>query len=80
MTFENIIFIGFLWFIFGLQHSFFAQKIVKDFISNNLGKNFLIFGYRFFYFVSQCIIFPVFWHLVTLINPGEVIWVFPEKY
>ena len=80
MTFENIFFVIFLWFFFGFQHSFLAQKIVKDFIRKICGENFLIFGYRFFYFVSQCIVFPVFWHLISIIEPGKQIWEIPENY
>ena len=56
------------------------KKIVKDFIRKICGENFLIFGYRFFYFVSQCIVFPVFWHLISIIEPGKQIWEIPENY
>ena len=80
MTIENIIFTILLWFFFGFQHSFLAQKFVKNDVRTLLGDNFLIFGYRFLYFASQCIIFPIFWHLISIIDPGKVLWETPQHF
>ncbi len=80
VTSENLFFVIFLWFSFGFQHSFFAQKYVKNIVGNFLGHNFLKFGYRFVYFLSQCFIFPIFMYFVMSVEPGSVIWVVPEKY
>ena len=80
MTSKNIYFVVFLWFAFGLQHSIFAQKYVKNIFRSFFGRNFLIFGYRFIYFLSQCLIFPIFWYFVTSVDPGSEIWIVPEKY
>ena len=80
METENIIFTVLLWFIFGFQHSFLAQKFVKNYIGDFFSQNFLVFGYRFFYFVSQCIIFPVFWHLISIMEPGRTLYEVPENF
>ena len=80
MRIENIIFTVVLWFIFGFQHSFLAQKFVKNYVGKIFGQNFLVFGYRFFYFVSQCIIFPVFWHLISIVEPGKTLFEIPENF
>ena len=70
MTSENLFFVIFLWFSFGFQHSFFAQKYVKNIVGIFLGQNFLKFGYRFVYFLSQCFIFPIFMYFVMSVEPG----------
>ena len=80
MTSENIFFVILLWFSFGFQHSLFAQKYVKNIVGKFLGQNFLLFGYRFVYFLSQCFIFPIFMYFIMSVEPGSVIWVVPEKY
>ena len=80
MRTENIIFTVVLWFIFGFQHSFLAQKFVKNYIGKIFGQKFLVFGYRFFYFVSQCVVFPVFWHLISIVEPGRILFEIPENF
>jgi protein-S-isoprenylcysteine O-methyltransferase Ste14 len=66
-----------LWFAFGLQHSLFAQGFVKNFAGRVFGQDFVDYGYRFVYFVSQCFAYPVFWYIVSHFESGPTLWVLP---
>jgi protein-S-isoprenylcysteine O-methyltransferase Ste14 len=67
-----------LWFLFGLQHSILAQGFVKQFTGRLLGQNFVDYGYRFFYFLSQCFVYPVFWYIVSHFESGSTLWTLPR--
>lgn len=66
-----------LWSLFGFQHSFLAQGFVKDFTGRLFGRNFVDYGYRFVYFVTQCFAYPVFWYVVSHYESGPRLWVLP---
>ena len=66
-----------LWFLFGLQHSILAQGFVKSFTGRVLGQHFVDYGYRFFYFVSQCFAYPAFWYIVSHFESGSTLWSLP---
>jgi protein-S-isoprenylcysteine O-methyltransferase Ste14 len=67
-----------LWFLFSLQHSLLAQGFVKSFTGRVFGQNFVDYGYRFFYFLSQCFAYPVFWYIVSHFESGRTLWALPE--
>ena len=80
MTYQNIFFVFLLWFLFGFQHSFFAQKFFKDKLMLIFGNNFTLYGYRIFYTITQSIVFVIIWSLITNIDPGSKIYVLNEKF
>lgn len=65
-----IIFIA--WSIFGFQHSFLAQRYVKNKLKKLISNNFVDYFYPLIYFFLQCIIFAFFWKYVTSLE-NEVI-------
>lgn len=67
-----------LWAAFGLQHSLLAQRWTKDHVARLLGREFVDYGYRFCYFLSQCVIYPAFWYVVSHLEPGRVLWEVPQ--
>lgn len=67
-----------LWTAFGLQHSLLAQRWTKDHVARVLGQEFVDYGYRFCYFLSQCIVYPAFWYFVSHLEPGRVLWEVPQ--
>ena len=67
-----------LWAAFGLQHSLLAQRWTKDHVARLLGRDFVDYGYRFCYFLSQCLVFPAFWYVVSHLEPGRVLWEVPQ--
>ena len=67
-----------LWAAFGLQHSLLAQRWTKDHVARVVGRDFVDYGYRFCYFLSQCVIYPAFWYVVSHLEPGRVLWEVPE--
>ena len=79
MTPESIWITLLLWTLFGFQHSFLAQPIFKRLIVKGFGQRFLDYAYRFFYFSSQCIVYPCFWYIVSRFESGRVLWVVPES-
>jgi protein-S-isoprenylcysteine O-methyltransferase Ste14 len=66
-----------LWCAFGLQHSIFAQGWVKRFAGRVFGQNFVDYGYRFVYFITQCFAYPAFWYIVSRFEPGRTVWKLP---
>jgi protein-S-isoprenylcysteine O-methyltransferase Ste14 len=66
-----------LWTLFGMQHSILAQGFVKDYSGRILGKDFVEYGYRFVYFVSQCFVYPAFWYIVSHFESGSTLWTLP---
>ena len=66
-----------LWAAFGLQHSLLAQRWTKDHVARLLGRDFVDYGYRFCYFLSQCLVYPAFWYVVSHLEPGRVLWEVP---
>ena len=69
-----------LWTLFGLQHSVLAQGFVKNFTGRVLGRHgpdFVEYGYRFVYFVSQCFVYPAFWYIVSHFESGSTLWNLP---
>jgi hypothetical protein len=77
MSLASILLTILLWFAFGLQHSILAQGFVKNFAGRVLGQNFVDYGYRFVYFVSQCFAYPAFWYIVSHFEPGPTLWNLP---
>ena len=77
MSIGSVLLTVFLWFLFGLQHSLLAQGFVKRLAGRALGQNFVDYGYRFFYFVSQCFAYPVFWYIVSHFESGSTLWTLP---
>ncbi len=67
-----------LWAAFGLQHSLLAQRWIKDHVARLLGRDFVDYGYRFCYFLSQCLVYPAFWYFVSHLEPGRVFWEVPQ--
>jgi len=80
MSIQNILFVFFLWFLFGFQHSFLAQKFLKDRLSILFGFNFIQYFYRIIYTISQCIFFTIIWSLISNIDPGNKIYILDERY
>jgi protein-S-isoprenylcysteine O-methyltransferase Ste14 len=68
-----------LWFLFSLQHSLLAQGFVKGFTGRVFGQNFVDYGYRFVYFLSQCFAYPVFWYVVSHFESGRTLWLLPPS-
>jgi len=77
MTLANALLTIFLWFLFGLQHSILAQGYVKNLTGRILGQNFVDYGYRFVYFLSQCFVYPAFWYIVSHFESGRTLWSLP---
>ena len=69
-----------LWLFFGLQHSYLARPIFKEKIIKYLGVTFEKYFYRFFYFVSQCIVFYFCYDVIKAVEPGEPIFIVPENF
>ena len=70
----------FLWAFFGLQHSYLARPVFKEKVKKYLGETFEKYFYRFFYFVSQCIVFYFCYDIIKAVDPGEPIFKVPENY
>lgn len=66
-----------LWVLFGAQHSILAQGFVKNASGRVFGPNFVEYGYRFVYFVSQCFVYPAFWYIVSHFESGPTLWTLP---
>ena len=66
-----------LWFFFGLQHSILAQGFVKSLAGRVFGQDFVDYGYRFLYFISQCFVYPAFWYVVSHFESGKTLWTLP---
>jgi methanethiol S-methyltransferase len=77
MTSTGIVLTVLLWVLFGLQHSILAQGFVKNFSGRLFGQNFVDYGYRFFYFASQCFVYPAFWYVVSHFESGRTLWTLP---
>jgi protein-S-isoprenylcysteine O-methyltransferase Ste14 len=67
-----------LWTVFGLQHSVLAQGFVKSAAGRWFGQDFVDYGYRFVYFLSQCFVYPAFWYIVSHFESGNVLWTLPS--
>tara|TARA_B100001057_G_scaffold204846_1_gene205546 strand:+ start:6012 stop:6647 length:636 start_codon:yes stop_codon:yes gene_type:complete len=80
MSLINYILIFIIWFIWSFQHSFFAQVYFKNKIRIYLGENFEKYFYRFLYFYIQCVIFPIFWNILTEFDGGNIIYSLNEDY
>jgi len=76
---NNFLLLFFLWFMFGVQHSFFAQKFFKDKIINFFGIDFVEYFYPILYFLSQLVIYPAFYDLITKIEPCYVFYIIPNN-
>ena len=77
MSIASIVLTVLLWFLFSLQHSLLAQGFVKSLTGRVLGQNFVDYGYRFVYFLSQCFAYPVFWYIVSHFESGRPLWILP---
>lgn len=77
MSIHSAVLTVLLWFLFSLQHSLLAQGFVKSFTGRVFGQNFVDYGYRFFYFLSQCFAYPVFWYIVSHFESGRTLWALP---
>ena len=77
MSATNIWVTVLLWTLFGLQHSILAQGFVKSYTGRLFGQDFVDYGYRFVYFVSQCFAYPAFWYVVSHFESGPTLWVLP---
>jgi len=62
-----------LWVLFGLIHSLMARPFFKKLIRLSLGYKFEYNFYRFFYFISQCILLYFIYGLIKKLNNGKVI-------
>lgn len=69
-----------LWVFFGLQHSYLARPIFKEKIKKYFGLTFEKYFYRFFYFVSQCIVFYFCYDIIKSVNPGDPLFKVSENY
>ena len=69
-----------LWFFFGAIHSFMARPFFKRIVVNTFGKIFEKYFYRFFYFVTQCILFNFIYGVIKNLNHGLVLFRIPEEY
>lgn len=67
-----IIFSIFIWFLFGLQHSFFARNFFKTFLKSIFGQFFINNLYPLIYFLSQCIIFVLIYDLILNLKPNKI--------
>tara|TARA_B100000579_G_scaffold402507_1_gene385790 strand:- start:336 stop:941 length:606 start_codon:yes stop_codon:yes gene_type:complete len=76
----SYIIVIFLWFIFGLQHSYLARPFFKERVKKYLGVTFEKYFYRFFYFISQCIVFYFCYDIIKSVDPGEPLFKVPENY
>lgn len=70
----------FLWFFFGAVHSIMARPFFKRKIKDIFGNTFEEYFYRFFYFISQCILFYYIYGIIKNLDQGQVIFSIPEKY
>ena len=69
-----------LWFIFALQHSILARPFFKRIIKNVFGKIFEEHFYRFFYFLSQCVIFYLIYDIISNIHNKIVIFEIQDQF
>ena len=69
----NYIIVITLWAFFGLQHSYLARPVFKEKVRKYLGSTFEKYFYRFFYFVSQCIVFFFCYDIIKAVEPGDVL-------
>lgn len=79
MSIESALLTVGLWIFFGAQHSFLAQPPIKSFLRARIGDDFVDFCYRFVYFVSQCIVYPAFWFVITRLESGPVLLTIPAS-
>lgn len=78
MSTTSVVLTVVLWAFFGLQHSVLAQGFVKSFTGRVFGQDFVDYGYRFVYFVSQCFAYPAFWYIVSHFESGSTLWTLPS--
>ena len=76
----NYIIVITLWAFFGLQHSYLARPAFKEKVKKYLGLTFEKYFYRFFYFVSQCIVFFFCYDIIKAVEPGDVLFRIPDNY
>lgn len=76
----NVALVILLWLFFGLQHSYLARPSFKKKIKKYFGFIFEKYFYRFFYFLSQCIIFYFIYEVIKMIEPGKVFFKISEDY
>ena len=67
---------GFFWVTTFIS----CQTIFKEKVKKYLGETFEKYFYRFFYFVSQCIVFYFCYDIIKAVDPGEPIFKVPENY
>ena len=77
MSLTSVVLTVALWVVFGLQHSVLAQGFVKTAAGRVFGQDFVDYGYRFAYFVSQCFVYPAFWYIVSHFESGSIVWTVP---
>ena len=76
----NFLIAIFLWSLFGFVHSFMARPYFKKKINEFFGNIFEKHFYRFFYFLSQCILFYFLYGIIKNIEYGEVLFTIPESF
>jgi|TARA_B110001452_G_C15132696_1_gene394616 protein-S-isoprenylcysteine O-methyltransferase Ste14 len=69
-----------LWAFFGWQHSYLARPFFKERIKKYLGISFEKYFYRFFYFISQCIVFYFCYDIIKSVDPGKPLFKVSENY
>ena len=69
-----------VWSVFGIQHSFFAQKALKTKINLVFGNIFEQHFYRLFYFLTQILAYGIAWNLLKSIDEGYVFFKLAPKY
>jgi len=76
----NFVFAIFLWLTFGFIHSYMARTKFQKIIKKNFGEIFEKYFYRFFYFISQCVIFYFIYGIIKNLDPGSILLKIPESF
>jgi hypothetical protein len=76
----NILLSILLWFVFGIIHSYFARPLFKVKIKKIFGEIFEKHFYRFFYFISQCMLFYFIYELIKNLDHGIILFQIPNQY
>jgi hypothetical protein len=80
MNLNHPLFAILIWAIFGLQHSFFAQKTLKTKLNLILGNVFEQHFYRLFYFLTQILAYGITWNLLKTIDEGHLFFKIEPQY
>jgi len=76
----NFVFAIILWLTFGFIHSLMARPHFKKIINKKIGEIFEKYFYRFFYFITQCIIFYFIYGIIKNLDPGNILLKIPENF